>query len=65
MLAEEVAQHDSVADALTAFLERREERCRFVVESSIEIGRLEQAGAPPQEQTAIAESALARLAEPI
>ena len=65
VLAEEVAQHDSVADALTAFLERREERCRFVVESSIEIGRLEQAGAPPQEQTAIAESALARLAEPI
>jgi len=37
----------------------------LVVESSIEIGRLEQAGAPPAEQTAIVERALAKLVEPI
>lgn len=65
VLSEEVARHDSVADALEAFLVRREERCRLVVDSSIEIGRLEQAGAPPEEQTAVAASALATLAEPI
>ncbi|MCW2781762.1 MAG: FAD-dependent 2-polyprenyl-6-methoxyphenol hydroxylase protein [Marmoricola sp.] len=65
VLSEEVARYDSVPEALTAFLLRREERCRFVVESSIEIGRLEQAGASPEEQTAIAAAALAKLAEPI
>jgi 2-polyprenyl-6-methoxyphenol hydroxylase-like FAD-dependent oxidoreductase len=65
VLADELVKHDTVADVLTAFLNRREERCRLVVESSIEIGRLEQAGAPPEQQTAIAESALAKLTEPI
>jgi 2-polyprenyl-6-methoxyphenol hydroxylase-like FAD-dependent oxidoreductase len=65
VLADEVAKRDTVADALTAFLERREERCRLVVENSIAIGRLEQAGAPPEAQTALAESALAKLMEPI
>ena len=65
VLAEEIERHHTVASALEAFSSRREERCRLVVESSIEIGRLEQLGAPPREQTAIAEAALAKLAEPI
>jgi len=65
VLADELDRHDTVSDALTAFLRRREQRCRLVVESSIEIGRLEQAGAPPAEQTAIVERALAKLVEPI
>jgi 2-polyprenyl-6-methoxyphenol hydroxylase-like FAD-dependent oxidoreductase len=65
VLAEEATRHVSVTEALAAFRERREERCRLVVESSIEIGRLEQSGARPEEQTAVAASALAMLAEPI
>jgi 2-polyprenyl-6-methoxyphenol hydroxylase-like FAD-dependent oxidoreductase len=65
VLADEIDRHAEVTDALAAFSSRREERCRLVVEGSIEIGRLEQAGAPPQEQTAIVEAALAKLAEPI
>lgn len=65
VLADEIDRNDTVGDALTAFLRRREQRCRLVVEGSIEIGRLEQAGAPPAAQTAIVERALAALVEPI
>jgi 2-polyprenyl-6-methoxyphenol hydroxylase-like FAD-dependent oxidoreductase len=65
VLADELARHGNVPAALNAFLRRREARCRLVVESSIEIGRLEQQGASPEQQTAIVEHALAKLAEPI
>ena len=65
VLAEELTQDRSVAEALHRFTERREERCRLVVEGSIEIGRLEQAQAPVEEQTAVVERALARLAGPV
>jgi 2-polyprenyl-6-methoxyphenol hydroxylase-like FAD-dependent oxidoreductase len=65
VLAEEYAARDSVAETFAAFTARREERCRFAVESSIEIGRLEQLQAPPEAQTAVVERALAKLAEPV
>jgi 2-polyprenyl-6-methoxyphenol hydroxylase-like FAD-dependent oxidoreductase len=65
VLAEELAGAASVAEAFDAFVARREERCRLVVESSIEIGRLEQAQAPAAAQTAVVERALAILAQPI
>ncbi|MGW3645719.1 FAD-dependent monooxygenase [Streptomyces sp. NPDC000878] len=65
VLAEELARHGSVAETFDAFTARREQRCRLVVESSIEIGRLEQRQAPPEAQTAVVERALAKLTEPI
>lgn len=65
VLAEELQRADSVSEALDRFLARRETRCRLVVESSIRIGELEQAGAPPQERTAVVDYALAKLTEPI
>lgn len=65
VLAEELARSESVPDALGAFTRRREDRCRLVVTSSLQIGRLEQEQAPPQEQTAVVNRALAKLAEPI
>jgi 2-polyprenyl-6-methoxyphenol hydroxylase-like FAD-dependent oxidoreductase len=65
VLAEELARPVSIGAAFDAFVERREDRCRLVVESSIEIGRLEQAHAAPELQTAVVERALAKLAEPI
>jgi 2-polyprenyl-6-methoxyphenol hydroxylase-like FAD-dependent oxidoreductase len=65
VLAEELARHRDVAATFAAFSARHEQRCRFVVDSSIEIGRLEQQQAPPQAQTAVVERALARLMEPV
>jgi len=54
---------DGVA-ALAAYEERRYERCRDVVESSISIGRMQLAHRPPQELAAYLEGALSRLNEP-
>lgn len=65
VLAEELARAASVGQALAAFMARREERCRLVVESSVEIGRLEQERAPVAQQTAVVQRALAKLMEPI
>lgn len=65
VLAEELARHSMVAAMFAAFTAWREQRCRFVVESSIEIGRLEQEQAPPEAQTAVVGRALARLMEPV
>ncbi len=66
VLAEELVKVDGdVPTALAAFTARREGRCRLVTNSSVEIGRLEQAGATPDEQTAVVDRALAQLAEPI
>jgi 2-polyprenyl-6-methoxyphenol hydroxylase-like FAD-dependent oxidoreductase len=64
VLAEELAGHGSVPETLDAFAARRDRRCRLVVESSIEIGRLEQQQAPPEAQTAVVERALAELVKP-
>lgn len=49
VLADELDNAGDVIEGLAAFVERRFERCRFVVETSAEIGRRELAGAPPQE----------------
>ncbi|HXZ54755.1 MAG TPA: FAD-dependent oxidoreductase [Burkholderiales bacterium] len=65
VLAEELARADSVPAALEAFVCRRFERCRMVVENSLEIGRLEMSGAPPADQTAVVARSLAALAAPI
>lgn len=65
VLAEELQRTGSVSEALEGFLARREPRCRLVVESSIRIGELEQAGAPAEERTAVVDFALAKLTEPV
>ncbi|ABQ71548.1 2-polyprenyl-6-methoxyphenol hydroxylase and related FAD-dependent oxidoreductase-like protein (plasmid) [Rhizorhabdus wittichii RW1] len=65
VLAEEFTRGLPVEETLQAYTERREWRCRLVVSSSVKIGQLEQARAPVEEQTAIVEYALARLAEPV
>ena len=63
VLAEELMVDRSMAATLDAFTSRREPRCRLVVEGSIEIGRLEQEQATAEQQTAVVEHALAKLAE--
>jgi 2-polyprenyl-6-methoxyphenol hydroxylase-like FAD-dependent oxidoreductase len=61
VLAEELAQADDIADALQRFMARRYARCRLVVESSLEISRLERERSTPQAQTRVVEDALAAL----
>jgi 2-polyprenyl-6-methoxyphenol hydroxylase-like FAD-dependent oxidoreductase len=64
VLAQELAAADSAEDALRAYEERRFERCRDVVESSIAIGAAQLAGAPPDQVGGMIGGALHRLAAP-
>jgi len=65
VLGQEAAKHTEVEQIFEGFMNRRYERCRLVVNNSIEIGRREQRGAPPSEQTRLVEESLIALAEPI
>jgi 2-polyprenyl-6-methoxyphenol hydroxylase-like FAD-dependent oxidoreductase len=66
VLAEELEKAGwNVAAMLPAFESRRWDRCRSVVETSIEIGKLEQVGAPPARQTELVNRALRVLADPL
>ena len=64
LLAEYLSVTPAIEEAFRAFTERRFDRCRHVVESSVRLGEMELAGASPQEQGAVYAQALARLAEP-
>ena len=44
VLAQEIGRHAAVGDALRAFMDRRFERARMVVENSVRIGEMEMAG---------------------
>lgn len=64
-LSEELdAEGRSVDESLAAYVERRFERCRFVVESSVEIGNLQLDHAPPPVLAPKFELALKTLSEP-
>lgn len=65
VLGQEAARHADIGRIFEGFMNRRYERCRLVVNNSIEIGRREQRGAPPSEQTRLVEESLIALAEPI
>src|SRR5262249_41169109 len=65
VLAAELQHSASVEEAFRHFMQRRFERCRLVVENSLEIGRLEVAKAAPLRQTAIVAESLKALAAPI
>lgn len=66
VLAEEfTAAHDSVEAGLTAFEERRFERCRMVVENSAELGRLEASAGSEREFVELQTESYRLLAEPI
>lgn len=65
VLAEEIARGDGIEPALARFMVRRYERCRLVVENSLEIGRREQTREPAEVQTRIVQESLQVLAQPI
>ncbi|WP_404478497.1 FAD-dependent monooxygenase [Novosphingobium sp. BL-52-GroH] len=64
VLAEELARADSVAAGLAAYEERRFERCRDVIETSVSLGQLQLNHGSPQRFAELLEGALGRLNEP-
>ena len=64
VLAEELARAESAEAGLAAYEERRYERCRDVVESSVAIGAAQLAGDPPEKIGGMMGGALHRLAGP-
>lgn len=65
VLGQEAARHADAASLFEGFMGRRYNRCRLVVENSMEIGRREQRGAPASDQTQLVEESLIALADPI
>jgi len=65
VLADELARHGVIAEALAAFEARRWERCRMVVENSARLGEIEIAGGDKEEHAQIMRASLMALAEPI
>jgi 2-polyprenyl-6-methoxyphenol hydroxylase-like FAD-dependent oxidoreductase len=65
VLAEEIQARDSLAEALEGFMSRRFERCRAVIENSIELGRLEMNHGSPAVHTKLMADSLNALREPI
>lgn len=64
VLAEELARAPSVEAGLASYEERRFERCRDVVDTSVAIGKLQLEGGDPQQIGALIGGALHRLAAP-
>lgn len=65
VLADELIRASTVDDGLAAFMRRRYDRCRLVVENSIQLGRYEVEGAPVEAQTELVARSLDLLAEAI
>lgn len=64
VLAQCVASAPTLDAAYAAFMERRFDRVRTVVESSVELSRLEQENAPKSKNVALLTAALGALAQP-
>ncbi|MBO9580432.1 MAG: FAD-dependent oxidoreductase [Sphingobium sp.] len=64
VLADEMAKTDDVSSALAAFMARRQERARLIVENSVRIGEIEMSGGDQVEANKMLGGTLSRLAEP-
>lgn len=64
VLAQEFARASTVHEALGRYFVRRFERCKMVVENSLQIGQLEVARASAAQQAAVVEASLRQLALP-
>lgn len=64
VLAEELARTDDVAIALKSYQERRFERCRDVIETSVAVGKLQLEHGDPNIHAHMLQGALKRLNEP-
>ncbi|MPT49048.1 MAG: monooxygenase, FAD-binding protein [Sphingobium sp.] len=63
VLAEELDQADSVAEGLQAYQDRRFDRCRHVVDTSVTVGRMQLEGGSADEIGKLIGAGLHRLAE--
>lgn len=63
-LAEELVRAETPEAGLQAYEARRFERCRDVIETSLDMGRLQLDHGPPEEFARLLQGALARLNEP-
>lgn len=64
VLAQEFARASTVHEAFAGYFARRFERCKMVVENSLQIGQLEVARASAAQQAAVVETSLRQLALP-
>ncbi|MEG3143154.1 FAD-dependent monooxygenase [Sphingomonas sp. RT2P30] len=64
VLGQTIGAAATLPAALDAFMARRFERVKLVVETSVKLGQLEQQGAPPSENMALLTKAFAMLGEP-
>lgn len=64
VLAQELARTDNIDAALKAYEDRRFDRCRDVVETSVSIGKLQLEHGRPDQIAGLIEGALARLNQP-
>jgi 2-polyprenyl-6-methoxyphenol hydroxylase-like FAD-dependent oxidoreductase len=65
VLAELVGERTSIEGALAEFCERRWERCRMVVENSVQLGEWEKHPSPDADPVALTNASWAQLAQPI
>jgi 2-polyprenyl-6-methoxyphenol hydroxylase-like FAD-dependent oxidoreductase len=65
VLAEELDKEVDITTALTAFQDRRFERCRMVVENSARLGQIEIEGGDKEEHATIMRESMMALAQPI
>lgn len=65
VLDEELAKTDDIHAALQAYEDRRFPRCKFIVESSIQLGQMEIDGADPHAHAKLMQDAINVLRQPI
>jgi 2-polyprenyl-6-methoxyphenol hydroxylase-like FAD-dependent oxidoreductase len=65
VLAQEIARADTPQDAFTAFRARRFERCRFIVEKSLEICHGQIGKGPPVDNAKATAEMFAIVSQPI
>jgi len=65
VLVEELAAQATVPEALDRFMQRRFERCRLVIENSVELGRLEMEHGSPMVHANLMASTMQTLRQPI
>ena len=64
VLGQCIASAATLSEALNTFMQRRFERVRLVVETSVKLAQLEQEKAPPSENQQLLTTAFKALAEP-
>ena len=64
VLVEELKAHEALGPALSRFMARRLERAKMIVNNSLELGRLEMAGAPMPEQGALMQASTQAICAP-